>query len=148
MLRNFRFIFFAITTSFIVSSCISTISPKGTSYIKGFPEGLENASKSSYTAGNVELTGGVWYFEDALIGTTANDTKNESRAIRIRETGFVRMNYDIFGVKEINISYGAYNGDGDSEWELYVSKNSGSSWSKFGATQKLLAVNFLQPLYD
>lgn len=136
MLRHFRFLSFVIIISFIVSSCISTITPKSTAFIAGFPEGLENASKSSYTAGNVELTGGVWYFEDALIGTTANDTKNESRAIRIRETGFVRMNYDIFGVKEINLSYGAYNGDGDSDWELYVSKNSGSSWSKFGATQK------------
>ncbi len=136
MLAKFRHFSYLLSISFLISSCISTITPKSTTYVAGFPEGLENASKSSYTAGNVELTGGSWYFEDALIGTTANDTKNESRAIRIRETGFVRMNYDIFGVKEINISYGAYNGDGDSEWELYVSKNSGASWTKFGVTQK------------
>ena len=122
--------------TFIVSSCISTITPKGTTYINGFPEGLENVSKSNYTGANVELSGGVWYFEDALIGSTTNDTKNGAKAIRIRETGFIRMNYDIFGVKDINISYGAYNGDGDSEWELYISKNSGGTWSKFGATQK------------
>ncbi|AFK04828.1 DNA/RNA non-specific endonuclease [Emticicia oligotrophica DSM 17448] len=136
MSHKIKFSSYLLVLSIFVSSCISTITPKGTSYINGFPEGLENASKSSYTAGNVELSGGVWYFEDALIGTTANDTKNESKAIRIRETGFVRMNYDIYGVKDINISYGAYNGDGDSEWELYLSKNSGSSWNKLGSTQK------------
>lgn len=134
MLR--KFILFSVSISFLISSCISTIIPKSTAFITGFPEGFENASKNSYTAGDVELTGGIWYFEDALIGTTTKDTKNELRAIRIRETGYVRMNYDIFGVKEINISYGAYNGDDESEWELYTSRNSGLSWSKFGSTQK------------
>jgi endonuclease G len=134
MLR--QLILFFVSISFLISSCISTIIPKSTTFIKGFPEGFENASKSSYTAGDVELTGGIWHFEDALIGTTTKDAKNESRAIRIRETGYVRMNFDIFGAKEINISYGAYNGDGESEWELYASRNSGVSWSKIGSTQK------------
>lgn len=136
MLRKLISIFVIVSITFLVNSCISTITPKSTSFVTGFPEGFENASKSSYTAGNIALTGGIWYFEDALIGTNTNDTKSESRAIRIRETGYVHMKYDIFGVKEINISYGAYNGDGDSEWELYVSRNSGLSWSKFGSTQK------------
>ena len=122
---------------FLLGSCITSITPKATSVTaKGFPEGLENVSKSSYSGANVELTGGVWYFEDALIGTTANDTKNGAKAIRIRENGFIRMNYDIFGVKDINISHAAYQGDGDSEWELYISRNSGVTWSKFGTTQK------------
>jgi endonuclease G, mitochondrial len=137
MFVKFRHLSYFLSISLLFSSCITTITPKNTAtYINGFPEEFENASKSSYTGGNVELTGGMWYFEDALIGTTANDTKNESRAIRIRENGFVRMNYDIFGVKDLNISYGAYNGDGDSEWELYVSKNSGVTWTKQGITQK------------
>lgn len=126
-----------IILSLIVSSCITSITPKNTNTaVNGFPEGLENASKTGYAGGSIELTGGVWYFEDALIGSTANDTKNGTKAIRIRENGFIRMNYDISGVKDFNISHAAYQGDGDSEWELYISKNSGASWTKFGNTQK------------
>jgi endonuclease G, mitochondrial len=138
-----------ITLVFFISSCISSITPKTTSTIaKGFPEGLENVSKSSYSGANIELTGGIWYFEDALIGTTANDTKNGAKAIRIRETGFIRMIYDIIGVKDINISHAAYQGDGDSEWELYISKNSGVSWSKFGNTQKTAGNKFATTAFN
>jgi endonuclease G len=132
------------TFAFFVSSCITSITPKTTNTsIKGFPEGLENASKSGYAGANIELTGGTWYFEDALIGSTANDTKNGIKAIRIRELGLVRMNYDIFGIKDINLSYAAYQGDGVSEWELYISKNSGATWTKFGSTQKTAGNKFL-----
>lgn len=132
-----------IILSFFVSSCITSITPKTTNTTaNGFPEGLENASKSSYAGGNIELTGGVWYFEDALIGSTANDTKNGAKSVRIRESGFIRMNYDILGIKDINISHAAYQGDGDSEWELYVSKNSGATWIKFGNTQKTVGSKF------
>ncbi len=144
MLQKSNILATFITLTLFVSSCISSITPKTTSInAMGFPEGLENASKSSYSGANIELTGGVWYFEDALIGTTANDTKNGAKAIRIRETGFIRMNYDIFGVKDITIAHTAYQGDGDSEWELFVSKNSGISWSKFGSTQKTSGSKFL-----
>ncbi|CAH0995403.1 hypothetical protein EMA8858_01524 [Emticicia aquatica] len=137
MFLKFRSISFIYLISIIVSSCITTIKPKSTTvFVNGFPEGLENVSKSSYSGATIELSGGIWYFENALIGTTVNDVKNGSKAIRIKEDGFIRMNYDIFGVKEINISYAAYQGDGDSEWEIYSSKNSGSTWTKVGNTQK------------
>ncbi len=143
MFVKLRHLGYLFSISFLLSSCITSITPKSTSTTaKGFPEGLENASKSSYTGANIELTGGVWYFEDALIGTTANDTKNGAKAIRIRETGFIRMNYDIFGIKDINISHAAYQGDGDSEWDLYISKNSGATWTKFGNTQKTAGSKF------
>lgn len=143
MFVKFRHLSYLFSISFLISSCITSITPKNTTTnISGFPEGLENASKSGYTGANVELTGGVWYFEDALIGSTANDTKNGAKAIRIRELGFIRMNYDIFGIKDINISHAAYQGDSDSEWELYVSKNSGATWTKFGNTQKTAGSKF------
>ena len=133
-----------LTLIFFVSSCITSITPKTSSVIaKGFPEGLEAASKSSYAGANIELSGGAWYFEDALIGTTTNDTKNGAKAIRIRELGFIRMNYDIVGVTNITIAHAAYQGDGDSEWEVYTSKNSGVSWTKFGSTQKTSGSKFL-----
>lgn len=124
-----------VFTAIVVSSCLpaktsTTTTNTKVNYAKGFPEGLEDISKGNYSSGNVELSGGDWYFDDALIGSTANDTKNGSKAIRIREKGFVRMNYDIAGVREIKIAYGAYQGDGDSEWDLYISKNSGADWSK------------------
>ena len=142
MFVQFRLLSYIFTISLLLSSCITSITPKTNSYINGFPEGFENASKSSYAGGNIELTGGSWYFEDALIGSSAYDLKNGAKSVRIREIGFIRMNYDILGVKDINISHAAYQGDGDSEWELYVSKNSGASWSKSGNTQKSSSSKF------
>lgn len=143
MLHKTKILSSLVTLLLFVSSCITSITPKTTTTsIKGFPEGLENASKSAYAGANIELTGGIWYFEDALIGSSTNDTKNGAKAIRIRELGFIRMNYDIFAVKDINISHAAYQGDSDSEWELYVSKNSGISWTKFGNTQKTSGSKF------
>ena len=144
MYQKSKILFPLITLIFFFNSCITSITPKTTNTIaNGFPEGFENVSKSSYAGGNIELTGGNWYFEDALIGSSANDTKNGIKAIRIRELGFIRMNYNISGVKDINISHAAYQGDGDSEWDLYISKNSGASWTKFNNTQKTTGSKFI-----
>lgn len=128
---------YIIVIALFVSSCLSTNIPTvSTNYIKGFPEGFEDISKGNYSDGYIELSGGSWYFEDALIGGTTNDIKNGSKAIRIREKGLVRMNYDVIGVKDIKISYAAYDGDGDSQWEVRYSKNSGSSWTRLGQSVK------------
>jgi endonuclease G len=131
--KSILFVFISV----VVSSCLpsrptttNTNTNNTVSFAKGFPEGLEDISKGNYSAANVELSGGEWYFEDALIGSATNDTRNGEKAIRIREKGFVRMNYDISGVREIKIAYGAYKGDGDSEWELYISRNSGANWAR------------------
>ncbi|HEY1055361.1 MAG TPA: DNA/RNA non-specific endonuclease [Emticicia sp.] len=132
--KSILFLFVAV----VVSSCLPSKTPSNTTntninkvnFAKGFPEGLEDISKGNYSAGNVNLSGGEWYFEDALIGGTTNDTRNGEKAIRIREKGFVRMNYDIQGVREIKMAYAAYKGDGDSEWELYISRNSGANWTR------------------
>lgn len=126
-----------ILLSIIVSSCLPGKTPttntntnNKVSFAKGFPEGLEDISKGNYSSANIQLPSGEWYFEDALVGGTASDTRNGEKAIRIREKGFVRMNYDIVGVKEIKMAYGAYKGDGDSEWEVYISRNSGANWTR------------------
>lgn len=128
-----------IVLTLVVSSCLPGKTPTSTTnnnsdnkitFAKGFPEGLEDISKGSYAAGNVQLSGGEWYFDDALVGGMTNDTRNGEKAIRIREKGFVRMNYDITGIIEIKLAYGAYKGDADSEWELYISRNSGANWTK------------------
>jgi endonuclease G len=131
-----------VLISVVVSSCLpsrptttntNTNTSSTVHFAKGFPEGLEDISKGSYAGANVNLSGGEWYFEDAMIGGSANDIRNGEKAIRIREKGFLRMNYDIAGVREIKLAYSAYKGDGDSEWELYISKNSGADWTKLSA---------------
>ncbi|RYU94438.1 DNA/RNA non-specific endonuclease [Emticicia agri] len=134
-------ILFVIITV-MVSACLPVKTPTTTTntnttsnkvnFAKGFPEGLEDISKGNYSSGNVKLSGGEWYFEDAMIGGTTSDTRNGEKAIRIREKGFVRMNYDLTGVREIKMAYGAYKADGDSEWELYISRDSGANWTKLG----------------
>ena len=133
MLKKLTQYFFFFSLWAIAVACSPTITPSGNSYVNGFPESLENASKSTYSAGNVQLSGGEWYFEDALIGTVANDIKNGSKAIRMRESGYISMNYDIFGVKDISFKMAAYQGDGDSDVELWASTNSGGNWTKIGS---------------
>lgn len=123
--------FSILIITYLVSACSPTITPS-TSYVNGFPENFENASKSTYSAGSVQLAGGEWYFEDALIGSGTNDIKNGSKSIRIRESGIISMNYDIIGVKDVSFKYAAYQGDGDSDFELWASTNSGSNWTKIG----------------
>ncbi|MCX7640052.1 MAG: DNA/RNA non-specific endonuclease [Pyrinomonadaceae bacterium] len=97
-------------------------------------EGFENGGKTSYAAASVNLPSGSWYLEDALIGNTTSDRKFGSYSVRMRNSGVVRMNFNVSGAGTVTIWHAKYGTDGSSSWELWYSTNNGSSWTKAGST--------------
>lgn len=98
-------------------------------------ENLESGSKTAYAAASVTLSSGSWYFNDALIGNSSTDRKNGSQSARIRNTGSLTMNFNVTsGASTVTVQHAAFSSDGSSTWELQVSTNSGSSYTKVGST--------------
>jgi endonuclease G len=103
--------------------------------VSGFPETFESGTKTAYAADAVTLSSGDWYLDDALIGNTSSDPKNGTKSVRIRNTGKVSMLFNVTtGASSVTIKHAKYGSDGNSTWELWVSTNSGSSFSKVGST--------------
>lgn len=97
-------------------------------------EGFEAGGKTAYAAGTVTLGTGIWYMDDALTGNTTSDRKTGAYSARVRNTGIVRMNFNRTNAATVSIQHAKYGSDGSSNWELWQSTNSGSSWTKVGNT--------------
>ncbi|OUJ76150.1 hypothetical protein [Hymenobacter crusticola] len=101
----------------------------------GFPETFETGTKTAYTTGNVTLGSGSWTLNDALLGNTTADAKTGSQSARIRNVGTLTMNANTTaGVGVVTVQHAVYGTDGSSQWELWASTNSGSSYVKVGST--------------
>lgn len=98
-------------------------------------EDFESGTKAAYATANVTLATGSWSLNDALIGNTTSDRKTGLQSVRVRNTGIIGMNFNLTtGASAVNITHAVYGSDGASTWELWVSANSGSSYSKVGST--------------
>ena len=96
-------------------------------------EDYENGSKGSYAGSTVELPTGIWYLEDALIGSLDNDRKTGAKSVRIRDFGILEMYDDVLGAESVSFSHAVYGSDGSSNWEFQVSTDQGSSWNTIGS---------------
>ena len=100
-----------------------------------FPETFESGTKSSYTAGNVSLGSGSWYFNNAMIGTTTSDRKTGSKSARIQSAGSIEMNFNnYFAVNFVTIQHAKYGTTSNSTWQLFYSTDNGTSWIQSGTT--------------
>lgn len=98
-------------------------------------ETFEAGTKTAYTAGAVTFSTGSWYLDDALVGNSTSDRKNDTKSVRIRNTGKLTAQFDYTtGISTVSVNHAVYGTDGSSTWELYYSTNSGSSWTKAGST--------------
>ena len=97
-------------------------------------EGFEAGGKTAYAAANVTLGTGSWNLDDALNGNTTSDHKTGSYSARVRNVGKVTMNFNVTSAGTVSVQHAVYGTDGASTWELYKSTNSGSTWTKVGAT--------------
>ncbi len=97
-------------------------------------EGFEAGGKTSYAAANVALGTGSWHMAEALTGNLSTDRKTGAFSARIRETGRVRMNFNKSGAGTVSIQHAVFGSDGPSTWQLWLSTNSGSTWSQVGST--------------
>jgi endonuclease G, mitochondrial len=137
-------IFFSISLS--LSSCVGVYIPPTntptrtppsvqTKIATNFPEGFDGASKSRYEGGNITVSSGQWYLENAIMGGADNDQKDGTKAVRMRETAKLSMNFDIpSGIQQVRFKYGVYQLDKESSFELWASTNSGTSWNQVGST--------------
>ena len=101
----------------------------------GFPENFESGTKGAYAAAVVALSTGSWNLSDALIGNSTADAKNGTKSLRIQNAGIVSMNFNVTnGVYDVSLYYAKYGTDAASTFELWASTNSGSTWTKVGAT--------------
>ncbi|GAB4046600.1 hydrolase [Spirosoma litoris] len=108
-------------------------------------EGFEVGSTSPKTAydvsptgsssgDNVTLPSGSWNMYDALVGNLSGDKKAGSWSARIRNTGKITMLFDVTsGVSTITVKHATYTGDTSSDWGLWYSTNSGSTWTQSGS---------------
>jgi len=97
-------------------------------------EGFEAGGKTSYAAANVALGSGSWFMDDALTGNLSTDRKTGAFSARIRNTGFIHMNFNKSGAGTVSIQHAVFGADGSSTWQLWSSTNSGSTWTQVGAT--------------
>ncbi len=82
------------------------------------------------------MNSGTWSFEDALVGSEQNDQKNGSKALRLRNSGAVRMMFDVEGAKSVSLSHAVYGKDKPVTWELRASTDGGASWKAVGSPMK------------
>ncbi|OOQ61323.1 DNA/RNA non-specific endonuclease [Mucilaginibacter pedocola] len=94
-------------------------------------EGFETGKKDPYAIADVQLSTGVWSFNDALIGNLPADLKNGSKSVRLR-AGDITMKFDIAGVTQINITHGKYGTDANQSWQLLMSVDSGKTFTQIG----------------
>jgi endonuclease G len=101
----------------------------------GIAEDFETGSKTAYAIASVTLGTGSWTMDEALIGNTTSDAKVGTASARIRNTGKVEMNFNFSnGASTVTVSHALYGADGSSTWQLWMSTNSGSTWSQVGST--------------
>ena len=100
-----------------------------------FPETFESGTKTSYTAGNVSLGSGSWYFNNAMIGTSSSDRKTGAKSARIQSAGSIEMNFNTyFAVNFVTVQHAKYGTTANSTWQLWYSTNNGTSWTQSGST--------------
>jgi endonuclease G len=99
-----------------------------------FPETMEGAVKTSYTAADITLQTGVWNANDALLGNSSSDRKNGSQSARIQNTGKLSMKFDVYiDTSVVTVFHGRYGSDANSTWALFSSIDAGVSWVQQGA---------------
>ena len=103
--------------------------------VQTFAETFESGTKTAYASGSVSLTSGSWTLDDALIGNSAADLKSGSQSVRIRNTGTLTMNFNVTtGASTVTVKFGVYGTDATSNFQLWVSSNSGSTYTQAGST--------------
>lgn len=100
-----------------------------------FPEGFDDASKNKYEGGTIAVSSGQWYLENAMMGSADNDIKHGTKSIRIKESGKVSMAFDMpTGIQQVKFNYAVYQLDQSVNFEVYLSKNQGDSWTRIYST--------------
>lgn len=102
---------------------------------KGFFENFEAGGKTSYAAKDVDLLTGTWHMSEALIGKLANDKKNDTYSVRMRNGsdgshGYIEMKEDKTGGADVLSFYaGAYGTHAAGDLTVSYSVDQGANWT-------------------
>jgi endonuclease G, mitochondrial len=99
-----------------------------------FNETFESGTKTSYAVADVLLGTGWWNFDDALIGNLSTDRRTGAASARVRNIGSISMDFNVTGAGTVSVQHAIFGTDGSSNWELWASYDSGSTYSKIGST--------------
>ncbi len=97
-------------------------------------EDFETGSNITSYGGSGTFTAGNWILVDALrTSSDANDKKNGTRSVRIRNSGSLSMNFDLTtGLGTVNVLHAAYGTDAlTCTWKLEASTDGGVSWTAY-----------------
>jgi hypothetical protein len=98
-------------------------------------ENFESGTKTGYAVGNVTLSTGSWTLDNALLGTSSSDRKNGTKSVRMTATAKLTMLFDkTAGAGNVTVYHALYGTDATSTWELWMSVNQGTVWTKVGST--------------
>ncbi len=103
-------------------------------YIVNFEGATE--LKASYASGTVNLSGLDWNMTEAMIGDLAADFKNGLRSARLRGYGTSAMTMladKANGIGTVSFQYRRYGTDGQVDWKVEYSTDSGANWTQIGA---------------
>lgn len=119
---------------------------------KAFFEDFESGSKTSYAEANLNLFSGTWKFSEALIGTAANDKKNNEKSVRLRHNSGVFGTIEMLedknnGIGNLSFYAGAYGTDAVGSIAVEYSVNAGEDWiivpnGEFAVTKEWIPYNF------
>lgn len=123
----------------VVSPVLTT---RAVSLTEGFEVGATSpktaydvAPTGSSSGDNVTLQAKSWNLYDAVIGNLAADKRAGSWSARIRNTGKITMLFNVTtGISTVTVKHATYGTDAASQWSLWYSTNSGSTWTQSGAS--------------
>ncbi|HEY9282853.1 MAG TPA: DNA/RNA non-specific endonuclease [Pyrinomonadaceae bacterium] len=124
----------ALLTGALACAFLAFCFTTATTQTSALSEGFEAGGKTSYAAANVTLGSGSWHMSEALTGNLSTDRKTGAYSARIRETGYVRMNFNVASAATVSAKHAKFGTDANSSWELWKSTNGGGSWTKVGST--------------
>lgn len=119
---------------------------------------FEDATKGSYAAESVTLSGNTWRLDDALIGEDANDRKIDSKSLRVQNSGYIASEFVFYGgVTDIFFLHGKYGTQNNSVLYVeYAYEWAPSTWIRVSEAinvdqtylqQAHITLNIQEPIY-
>jgi hypothetical protein len=93
-------------------------------------EDFEGTNQLSYTTNSLPLGSGNWLFENALLGTTASDKRQDQKSARIQGNGLIEMQFDVTDVEKFSLEYANSGTTAGGTFEVGISTNAGASWNQ------------------
>ncbi|WBO86811.1 DNA/RNA non-specific endonuclease [Hymenobacter yonginensis] len=105
-------------------------------------ESFDSGTKATYPAAPVPLATGTWIFDDALLGTDAQDHRAGAQAARLQQAGTLTMDFFLpDGASTVSVQHAAYGTDATAAFELWYQTQGCDTWVRAG--QPVVAFSYV-----